>query len=316
MSADKLLLWMSARTSGSWAQFRAAVEQMHAGDDETGGEAGTDEDADPGGLPLYQALRLNLQRLGHAEFSSTPRGLEWRVTPPSIATVPQPDGALGVVAGARSLKLLDRLSVAGGSRLARSSSPGCPEILLMRGADTLELEAIAREAGLHVQADAAQALLTCLPAIDDALVRRRSELPIGADWRIECFDPRAMRWKQSERQDATAARRALFRFTLGYQRHILLCDRGMCFQIPAQVGKYVVARRRNRRVLRYDRAARTLAIPAVYRPPFLIERALILCSGAPPRYEARDQTSGELMYFQVSDEVAGLAGSILRQELR
>ena len=30
MSADALLLWMSARRQGSWQQFRAAVEELHS----------------------------------------------------------------------------------------------------------------------------------------------------------------------------------------------------------------------------------------------------------------------------------------------
>jgi len=36
MSADKLLLWISARSSGSWPQFRAAVEELHVADSDGG----------------------------------------------------------------------------------------------------------------------------------------------------------------------------------------------------------------------------------------------------------------------------------------
>src|ERR1700693_4891014 len=67
MSANNLLLWMSARSRGSWQQFRAAVEELHLDD----GDAGAKEDDDSHdqfALPLYQTLRFNLQRVGHAEF--------------------------------------------------------------------------------------------------------------------------------------------------------------------------------------------------------------------------------------------------------
>lgn len=315
MSADKLLLWMSARTRGSWSQFRGAVEELHLSDDGAAESVDVDEASD-GGLPLYQRLRLNLQRLGHTEFLSSRRGLEWRVTPPSLAIVPQPRGVLAVLAGARSNRLLDRLSAVAGEQLVTSEAPCCPTIIRLQVEEARQIESVASEAGICVQKDAARALLACVPAVDDPLVRQRAELPAGAGWRIEQFEPRGLRWVQAERDAAIAARRALFRFTFGYQRHVLLCDRGTCFQIPAQVGKFVVARRRHRRLLRYDRAARTLAVPAICRPPFLIERALVLCSGELPRYRRLGQGGGVLEYFEVSDEVAGLAGSLLRQELR
>jgi hypothetical protein len=62
------MLWMSARGSGSWpSKFRAAVEELHVAG---GGEATEDDRSatDQFALPLYQELRLNLRRLGHAEF--------------------------------------------------------------------------------------------------------------------------------------------------------------------------------------------------------------------------------------------------------
>lgn len=316
MSSDKLLFWMSARTSGSWQQFRTAVEELHLDADEDGDADMTDEVVGADGLSLYQALRLNLQRLGHAEFITAARALEWRVTPPSVAIIPQHDHVFGIVAGARSLKLLDRLSSVAGDRLETLQLPSCPALLRVRGADDREVEDIAVRAGFQVQKDAARALLACLPPVDDTAVRRPYSFPLGSDWRIDQFEPRTLRWVPSDRDAAVAARRALFRFSLGHQRYVLLCDRGLCFQIPAQVGKYVVARRRHRRLLQYDTANRTLTVPAICRPPFLVERALILCSGLPPLYEARARASGLLQYSYVSSEIANLAGSILRQELR
>jgi hypothetical protein len=44
VSADNLLLWMSARKEGSWHQFRGAVEELHIAigeeEDEEGAGAG------------------------------------------------------------------------------------------------------------------------------------------------------------------------------------------------------------------------------------------------------------------------------------
>jgi hypothetical protein len=70
-------------------------------------------------------------------------------------------------------------------------------------------------------------------------------------------------------------------------------------------------RRRRRQVLRYDGQKRMLAVSASCRPPFLIERALVLCSGSPPSYEG-----GILQYTEIPENIAVIAAALLRQELR
>ncbi len=86
MSANELLYWMSARGQGSWQQFRAAVEELHM----IGGENGPGDEGDTPAetFPLYQTLRMNLQRLGHAEFFAGAGDQEWRITPPALAISP------------------------------------------------------------------------------------------------------------------------------------------------------------------------------------------------------------------------------------
>jgi hypothetical protein len=308
---------MSARTSGSWQQFRAAVEQLHLPDDEDAAANSTaDDGVDTGGLPLYQALRLNLQRLGHAEFLPGVRGIEWRISPPSMAIEHQPDGVLGVISGARSVRLLASLSAIAGSRLQTSALPCAPASLSVRAGDVTELENIAKLVGLYVQGDASRALLACLPTVDDPSVRRRTDFPLGVDWRIERFDPRGLLWKQCDRDIASASRFGLFRFSLAYQRLVLLRASNSSFQIPSQVGKFVVAHRRHRRLLRYNSTNLTLRVPAICRPPFLVERALILSSGGRlPTYQSASFGGGLLEYPCISADIARLAAGILRQEL-
>ena len=115
MTANELLLWMSARGQGSWSQFRAAVEELHIAETENSqpvidGENSTGRAT----FPLYQSLRLNLQRLAHSEFLAGAEGEDWRVTPPSLSIVRHGDQWIGVVAGARSDRLLHRLQSATG----------------------------------------------------------------------------------------------------------------------------------------------------------------------------------------------------------
>lgn len=318
MSANELLLWMSARRQGSWQQFRTAVEELHVADSDGDPQGGAEEDtADQYALPLYQALRLNLQRLGHAEFFAGAGGSDWRVAPPSLAVTQHSRGWLGVLAGARSPRLLQRLKDAAAStEIETLSPPACPDQLRIVASDPRSLAGIAQRAGLLLQQYAPVAILMSLPPVDDPAVRRQADLPFGADWRIEQFSASNLGWRAATRDEALSTLGGLFRFSLRHQRHVLLCSRGAAFRVPGQVGKYVVLRRRRRRILCYDVVHSRLSVPASCRPPFLVERALILCSGLPPSYEAASAATGVLHYSDVPEAIASLASSLLRQELR
>ncbi len=315
MSANSLLLWMSARRSGSWAQFRAAVEELHLGADaEVDGEG--DDTPDQFALPLYQTLRFNLQRVGHAEFfAGAGDGAEWRVAPPVPAITRHQCGWLGVVAGARSLSLMDRLRSAAarhGAKIRVLALASYPDQMLITAETRDTLASTAEEAGFFLQDDAPAALLASLPPVDDPKVRYHTELPFGSDWRTERFSPEDLVWRSARLDDARAASAGLFRFSLRHQRHVLFCCRGAMARIPGQVGKYLVLRRRRRQVLRYDAPKRTLSMRASCRPPFLIERALIMCSGLIPSYVGGGPRGGCLQYAEIPEDIARIAAALLR----
>lgn len=313
MTANSLLFWMSARCQGSWPQFRAAVEELHL--DEGNELEGEDDDApDQFSLPLYQILRFNLQRLGHAEFfAGAGDGADWRITPPSLAVTQHASGWLGIVVGARSPMLLERIhSAAGAANLQMLAVPAYPDQILISANDQGTLVAVAGRADLLLQNDAPAALLTCLPPVDDPCVRYLTQLPFGADWKIERFSPDDLAWRSATHDDAAASLGDLFRFSLRHQRHVLYCRKGAAFRVPGQVGKYIVLTRR-RRVLSYDNQTHSLAVPASCRPPFLMERALILCSGSPPFYE-RGSRGDVLHYAEIPVGIAAFAFALLRQE--
>lgn len=314
MNANALLYWMSARCQGSWQQFRAAVEELRLG--ETNHVEGEDDDApDEYALPLYQTLRFNLQRLGHAEFFAGASGADWRVTPPSLAMTKHARGWLGILAGARSRTLLNRVySVAEDGNLETRAIPGYPDQILFVGGDRAAIANAAERAGLLVQSDAPAALLASLPPIDDTCVRHLAQLPFGADWKVERFLCDVLSWRAATLNDAESAAGDLFRFSLRHQRHVLFCGKSGAFRIPGQAGKYLALRRRRRQVLGYDAKTQVLSVPASCRPPFLVERALILCSGVPPSYEGNSRT-GTLSYAEIPDGVAAIAAGLLRQKL-
>jgi hypothetical protein len=314
VSANALLYWMSARSGGSWQQFRAGVEELHLVEDENLSGEG-DDSPDQFALPLYQELRFNMQRVGHAEFFSGAGDKDWRVTPPSLATIQSESGWLGILAGARSLTLLQafRAAISAASAdLKVFEHGGYPDQFLVHANSETALTDIAHRAGLELQRDAPAAILASLPPIDDQNLRYHTELPFGAAWRIDRYSPDKLVWQSATLADAKSAIAGLFRFSLSHQRYILLCMKGAAFRVPGQVGKYLILRRRRRRlaVLRYERNLRALCVPAAFRPPFLIERALVLCSGEPPAY-----ADGTLRYRAIPPAIAAITAALLRQEL-
>jgi hypothetical protein len=146
---------------------------------------------------------------------------------------------------------------------------------------------------------------------------REEQMPIsGKDWDIKHFvvRGRSMRWHATTLQQANApGALGLFCFTRYQMPHYFLREPGKTVRVPGAVGKYVVLSQRRRRVLRYNRHARTLTLPAILRPPLLTERGLVLCSGFPPSVSVVYKRH-MLTYRDIPEEVAGIAAEILRQD--
>jgi hypothetical protein len=188
-----------------------------------------------------------------------------------------------------------------------------PDSISLLSGNTIAVEAAAKAIGLLVQRDAASAILQSLPTVGDSAVQRIARFPVGADWRIEYFDERTFNWCTATRRVAESAARGLFRFSFGHQRMFFWCWRGYVFAVPGQVGKFLALKKRRRHVLRYNDQAKELRIPMPCRPPFLIERGLLACSGTLPLV---DTSAGVLCYSDVPRAIAMLAAGLLGQELR
>ena len=309
MKANELLLWLSARREGSWQQFRAAVEELYSDDGETGVEE-NDE------FPLHQQLRLDLERLAHVEFFAHDCEKGWRVAPPTLATHSVPGGVRGILCGARSPALRERLLRAAEKLGCETRDvPGVPEVIRLAAADAPALTQAVSKAGVHLQPDAPLAILSHLPACDPPPRGcRQAEFPVGVDWDIHEFDDSNLVWRKTGRGHAQTARVGGFRFLFRYQRprYFLRWVRST-FELPRAIALYTLLRRSRRDLLRYDAPARTLRLPAICRPPQLLERALVICSGLPPVYDA---ATARLTYADVPMEIASFAAALLHQPLR
>ena len=311
MKANELLLWLSARREGSWRQFRVAVEELCVAEDT---EASAGEPAEEDEFPLHQQLRLNLERLAHVEFFARQCEDGWRVAPPTLAASYADGRWLGVLCGARSDALRERFAQAGAAvDFQVNQQAGAPDVLCVLAKEKHDLVRLAEQAKVRFQSDAPLAILSHLPATDPPSRRSpMAEFPQGADWKIHEFQAEQLRWSAIQRNEANARRTGLFKFTIHFQRpRYFIRLEGRTHELPRAIGFYAFLRRR-KQVLRYDRAARTLTLPAVCRPPLLLERALVLCSGLAPAFDPRDS---RLTYARVLEDIARFAAQLLRQDL-
>jgi hypothetical protein len=308
---NDLLRWMSARGSGSWAQFRAAVDRLTreiAGADYDGDR----DDLDASRLSLYQQLRLNFERLGFAEFFGDEE--KWRVAPPVLVTGQFGARQAALLCGARSDDLLRRIELAAPQLIREEPQENCPDSLFIETESPVLLTQIAASAGLSLQAEAPTVILSAIPALGTDLLRSLVEPPLGKDWGFERFRERDLRWETATRGEMERSSHGLFRLRFRHRTEFLLRWAGRTLQTRPQEAKFLLLRRVRKHVLAYDQQGATLTVPAICRPPLLIDRALHLCSGRLAAFEVRDG-AGSLLYKNVSSAVATTAASLLRQRL-
>ena len=134
--------------------------------------------------PLHLRVSFQSGAAGHLEFGVVRirEGLASRAA--GVAFSRRGDCAIGILCGARTPRLLERMeAVAKGSRWERSPEPDCPDVLRLQGPDTELLIVFAGRAGILCQLDAPATLLSCLPSITSLEGFRREALPaFGKEW--------------------------------------------------------------------------------------------------------------------------------------
>lgn len=310
MSLDHLLLWLSAKGMGSWSQFRAAVEELHVlRQQENALDEPDTSDRSKFDLPVYHEVRFALQRLGHVEFDTGKAQNAWCVVPPSLAFMPG-DSARGLLCGARSAALLDRLrDIANVEELLIE---GMPRRVILSGTSVNAIAGRVRELGVYVQEQAPTAMLCAIPSVRNSAIWTKAQVPETPGWIVHRFSPTKLKWKLVPQDEASRASSGLFRFVMKHQRFYYLHWRSHLYRVPVQVGKYAVMGRRQG-TLAYEPARGIFSVPAICRPPLLVERALVLCSGVLPSFSS---SSGRLEYADVPIDVARLAAQLLCQEMQ
>jgi hypothetical protein len=305
MGPNELLLLLSARKAGSWYQFRSCVDEIIG-----------EEDAGVPGLPQHQRIRVNLSRMAHVEFTDSEDRDQWRAAPPVLAVTKTPSGFSGILCGARSLDLLDKFRTASaGLTVETISLTACPDAIRVFSSSIAALEHVARAVGIKAQHEAAASLLSVLDPIGRLHLGPSQDLPFGKDMSVEYFAAERHRygWQKIESGSHLSVD-GLYRFTRWQQPQHYLRSGGKSMLVAGQLGKFIILNGLRRNVFRYDRQNWTLRLPAMCRPPALIDRALHLCSGTLPS-EAASRHGLLLTYHNIAPGIASLAAELLGQKL-
>ena len=309
MNANRLLLWMSAKAFGSWIRYKAALDELLLNAES---EIREDSDQPPingQAFPIHHRVRQNLERLGHAEFFRKDFPSGWRVVPPILATCSHDSYFVGILCGARTDEIMNRISACCADlNLEMTSQPECPDRVQVMACTQSQLQQLADRASLFFQPDAPRMLLAAVPPIDNYQLRKSSELPFGSEWDVSRFSTTTLGWTATTARTARQSTFGLFRFSTPYQPQYYVKLKASAFRLPVQVGKYIVLRRARRAVLSYRADSKTLLMPVSCRPPLLIDRALTLCSGLIPNLDA-----GSLKYGNIDSEIALATFELLRQ---
>ena len=291
MAMNQLLLWMSARKSGSMGSFRAKVTELGL----TRGQS------------TPHVVQWNLEKLGHAEFGQAAAGTGWRIAPPILAASDPRRSPSAFLCGARTPAMLDRLTSSEVQMRRQIQSDG-PDLVELEAPSAMALEDCAARAGIEVQWNAPLAILACCPPpTEQQLVP--TELPIGG-WEVSRFSKTCLAWVPSSMDQARTAAAGLFRFRSNYETQHVLIEDGSPFAVEPAIGKYRILGKRHF-PLRYAMSHKSLQIRASCHPPPLVERALVLCSGTLPLFK-----DGLLTYSRIEPAIASSVASLLGQRFK
>ena len=222
MSPNELLFWLSATGDGTWSRYRTALDELAVANTSGDPLDDTDENVPAArSLPQHVRIRLNLERLGHAEFFCRDFPNGWRVVPPTLVSMPGAKNVRGVLCGARTDQLLTSLrELAGEAKVFVTPQDECPDRIVLKCSSLRELSEIATKGRLIFQEDGIDRLLTAIPPVDNHQLRVPSELPFGQDWQVNRFSARSLTWVESSIDEARSRIFGLFQIHIRFRSRV------------------------------------------------------------------------------------------------
>lgn len=261
---DRLLEWMSFRRTGRISDIAAELTDTGA---------------------VRRAVD-ELATLGHLELLPD---AGWRIAPPVLAGLPRHSDrpASAVVCGARTpgvLASLTRACTRAGAQFTVQATGAHPSIVHVVAGSNSELAAVASTAGIPLQHDAALTLLACLPTIRD-WPRTPCLMVGGRVGTVRRFSRSRIGWVESTLAEATATPSGFFRIKRDWDWVSLIKTSVMeCAYIDDRAGRLAVAAKL--KATSWVAGSGMFSLPGQLFPPTPIARALTLCTGYLPKYDA------------------------------
>jgi len=280
---DTFLDALSYARAGSWNQFQKLARRIN----------------DAFYFP-YQAAQA-LTSLGHIEVQLDPsslRPMAWTIAPALLVVPPLGGGAF--LCGFRSSVTLDALSAVVnelGGVVDVSALQGAPSKISVRGLSNDDLQFVAEyvshETGvpLSIGHHAPRTLIekgATLADIVQVLPKR------GLHDDMEVFRPGSGRWSEdylSNRTGAVRERRAPRRYGIVLEEDYENNYFRVADPQTARLAGMLIA---NPQRVTFDKERRKVTAPRQYPLLPLIERALVLCSGEPPKFEGNQRVYGHV----------------------
>jgi hypothetical protein len=282
---DHLLEWMSFRRAGRIKDITTDLADSRAA------HRTTDD----------------LAALGHLELLAN---ANWKIAPPVLAVLPgMPSGdTVAVLCGARTPGVLASVSGACtsvGGQLISEAVMARPSVIRVVASSRGQLAAIASAAGVPLQHDASLTLLACLPTVRD-WPRTPCPMVAGRVGTVRRFSRSRIGWVESTLADASSSRSGFFRIKRDHDWVSLLkTNVSECAHIDDRVGRLAAAAKL--KVVSWTAISGVLDLPVQLFPPTPIARALILCTGNLPKYNAETR---RISFSGVPPEILRLTLSI------
>lgn len=255
-----------------------------------------------------------LELLGHVDVQRNPRTWRpeaWQMAPPAL--VRTIDGSW-FLAGWRSEELVHGLALAAkerGADVEIRATESAPDGVFLVGADVDLASALCDDVHVEGQrivadADAPMSLLADLPPLAQVAAGLQ-RVPRGDTRKVESWDPLSARWEEADRPRAGFMRLHGVVTTCCVMTSADLQD-GVVRPVTPHLLKHIAGALTGKPPVAYDADQQALLVPTGCDLPGLIGRAMVLCSGLPPRLSSDGQ---QLVYAGVPEQIARAVYALL-----
>ena len=271
----------------------------------------------------------SLESLGHCDFDFTSNRVY--VSPPTLVRLPCGGFPQAVLAGARSPQTLEQIKDvcnALGNQIKVEIQPDealslIPRRITVQVEDVEELRKIATSLKIHFKENpAAWEILNFSGSLQDYLSTRKWSDAPEINWQRQTFNTNSLQFDSYQDTETNIRLSQYKNLKRNTQTYYFWRD-GQSTEIDRDWGRYAVLSAIHLNVLIYDKRKYMMIVPIGAKLPYLLERALTLCSGYVPEYRDKIDSLAKLLpkirdfriFHEIPSQVAEMTASKLNQTL-